>query len=329
MRKILSIMVVAVVSIVTMLPSVVLAADDTVTGQFVTAQNIPTVTVKLYNAAGSAEVTSMTPATAYTVRVNVTDADGLADLNTITLKLWYDADGGAPTESEFNTAVAHVQNGLIITWTQGGTFVLTGPTSTTWALGSSSAPSSLPGDFDFKFTVGKVATETTGSANWQIEAEVLDDTPNATFAYDADTGTNDMNWYGEIAVTGATASWGTLAAGQDFAEGDPDEENVGNITYITNGVYNKKVSTASTWSTTATLDEDGASLAANSFSLKADDSGTLTSAVFVTVAGATIGSGTITAELGASDATNGLWIKLASAFSGGTFSGTITYTISQ
>jgi hypothetical protein len=325
--KILSLFMALALMAALVLPIPAFATD--VGGSFGTLSNTPAVTVTLYNAAGGAEVTSMTPYTAYTVKVNVTDADGKTNLNTVTLKLWYDLSGGTPLDTEFDAAAANVQTGLIITWTQSNdTFTLTGPTSTTWALGSCSSPTSLPGDFAFKFTVGKVATETTSSANWQIAARVLDrDTsPNNIFAYDSDTGTNDMNSYREINVTfSGTKSWGILPAGQAFAEGDPDEENVGNITYISNGAYSKKVSTGS-WGI-ATLDEDGASLAANSFSLKADDDDTLTDAVFVTGAGATTGTGTITDESGSSDANNGLWLQLASTFAGGTFTGTITYTI--
>ncbi len=331
MRKILSIVVVSVLTMVMLTPSGVLAATDTVSGQFLTSQNAPIVTVTLYNSDGSSEVTDMTPGTAYDVKVNVTDADGLANLNTVTLKVWYDADGGTPTSGEFDAITAgNATTAIIYTWTESsGSFAFTEESGSSWAEGSSSAPSSLPGDFEFKFTVGKIATETTGSANWQIAAKVLDDDPNTTFAYDADTGTNDMNFYSEIVVASGSVDWGTVASGMDFIEGDPSEENVGSITYIANGTYNKKVSTTANWSTTAILDEAGSCSNPNEFALKADDTGTLSSAVLVTTAGATIGSGTITGESGSTDATNGLWLKLASAFAGGSFSGTITYTISK
>jgi hypothetical protein len=333
MRKILSIMVVAVVSIVTMLPSVAFATDDTVTGQFATAQNVPLVTVTLYDTAGTVPVTSMTPGVAYTAKVNVIDPDGLANLNTVTLKVWYDSDGGNPNGGEFNAVTAgNATSAIIYTWTEStGVFAFTEETGSTWASGASVAPSSLPGDFEFKFTVGKVATETTGSANWQIAAKVLDDDtiPNNIFSFDTDTLTNDVNFYSEINVVGTTASWGSVIPGMAFAEGAPSELNTGNIVYIANGTYNKTVKTGATWSTTATLDPAGNTASPNQFSLKADDTGTLTSAVFVTTTGTIIGSGTNTGESGLTDATNGLWLKLASTFAGGTFSGTITYTISK
>lgn len=319
--------VAALTMILALMPGVAFADD--VNGSFQTASNTPQATVTLYNAAGTIEVTSMTPLTAYTVKVNVIDADGLDNLTNIVLKLWYDAGGGTPTEGEFDSAAGHVQTGLVITWTQGGSFVLTAPTSTTWALGTCGAPSSLPGDFEFKFTVGKVATATTVSANWQVAAKVLDDDAETVFAYDASTGDNDMNWYGEITVETTGVDWGLVSAGMDFGEGGSSEETVSNVKYISNGSFNKKVSTVSTWSTTATLDEDGSCTSANEFALKADDTGTLSSAFLVTTTGTTIGNGLQTDESGSTDAENGLWLKLASTFAGGTFSGTITYTISS
>jgi len=301
------------------------------------SNNPPSITyVKLYNSGGSAEVTDMTPQLAYDVKVKVTDADGKADLTTIVVKIWYDANGSTPTEGEFTAAAANTQNCAIITWTEtGGTFAIQPAASTTWALGSCIAPADLTGDFEFKFTVGKVATETTGSANWQIAAKVTDDSSQTAFGYDADTGTNDMNWYGAIDVPTATVNWGTVNPGMDFAEGGSSEEALGvTINYISNGAYDEKVKSGTTWagapSGTATLAIDGTPEAAQEFALKADDTGTLASAVVVDATGVAIDeSGTQTAEAGDSAADNALWLKLASTFTKATYSGTITYIIAH
>jgi hypothetical protein len=328
-KRILSIVGVLVLLAVLVAPMGVWAATDTISGSFQTSNNAPSATVTVYATDGTTNVTSMTPGTAYDVKVNVTDVDGLSNLNTITLKLWYDANGGTPIRSEFNAITAgNAQTAIIITWTDSGTFVLTEESGSSWELGTGVVPGSLPGDFEFEFTVGKVAKATTVSDCWQIAALVVDDSAGESFA--CDTETNTMNWYGEIAVAGTTVNWGTVSAGMAFAEGDSSEENVGNITYISNGSYNKKVSTTATWSTTATLDATGACSSANQFALKADDSGTLPAdSNLVTTGGVTIGTGTITGEAGSTDATNGLWLKLAAIFAGGTFTGTITYTISN
>jgi hypothetical protein len=293
--------------------------------------------VKLYDTGGTpAEVTAMTPQVQYDARVKVADANGKTDLTTIVVKLWYDATGGTPTEGEFAAAAANTQTCAIITWTESGsTFVIQPAASTTWSLGTCVAPADLTGEFQFKFTVGKVATETTGSANWQIAAKVTDDSSATAFGYDTDTGTNDVNWYGEIDVPTATVGWGTVNPGMDFAEGGSSEEALGvTINYISNGAYDEKVKSSATWagapSGTGTLDATGVCTNANEFALKADDTGTLSSAVLVDTTGVAIDeSGTQTAEAGDSAANDALWLKLASTFSKATYSGTITYIISD
>ena len=196
-------------------------------------------------------------------------------------------------------------------------------------------PADLTGEFQFKFTVGKVATETTGSANWQIAAKVTDDSSETAFGYDTDTATNDMNWYGEILVPAATVNWGTVHPGMAFAEGSPSEKAVGvTIKYISNGAYDEKVKSSATWagapSGTATLDATGACATANQFALKADDTGTLPVNGLVNTTGITIDdSGTQTAEAGHAVTLNTLWLKLAPTFTKATYTGTISYIIAD
>lgn len=111
--------------------------------------------------------TSMNPQMEYTVTVNVSHAGGKAGLDTLVLKVYYDSDGGTPTDVEAEAQTADTQNCAIITWTQSSdSFAIQPALSTTWSLGTCSSPTSLPGDFTFVFTPGKVASETTGSAVW-------------------------------------------------------------------------------------------------------------------------------------------------------------------
>ena len=330
--------VVVVAMLLAMLMPVAVLGDteDTATGTF-SNNNVPSITyVKLYNSGGSGEVTDMTPQTAYDVKVKVADADGLADLTTIVVKLWYDADGSTPTEGEFTAAAANTQSCVIITWTESGgsgSFAINPSSSTTWALGTGVTPANLSGDFEFKFTVGKVATETTGSANWQIAAKVTDDSSQTAFGYDTDTATNDMNWYGGIDVPTATADWGLVNPGMVFAEGSPSEEALGvNITYISNGAFDEMVKSSATWtgvpSGNATLSADAGN--ANEFALKADDSGTLSSAVVVDATGVNIdNTGILTEEAGHNAAANALWLALNATFTKAVYTGTITYIIAD
>lgn len=285
--------------------------------------------------------TSMTPQAEYSVTVAVSDADNLSDLTTVVLKVWYDSNGGAPTEAEFDgKTVGNTQSCAIITYTlSGDTFTIDPSADTSWSLGTctpftSGEKAATSGDCIFVFTPGKVATQTTGSDNWQIAAKATDSASETGWNYDTTPGAT-MNWYGEIDVPDATtADWGFVAPGLDFAEDTASSEAVGvTITYISNGAYDKKVKTTSPWSGssyTATLDSTGACSSANEFALKADDTGTLSSAVLVDTSGVIIdNTGGQTTEAGDQVTTHTLWLKLASSFNSDTYSGTITYIIAE
>lgn len=285
--------------------------------------------------------TSMTPQAEYSVTVAVSDADNLSDLTTVVLKVWYDSDGGAPTEAEFDgKTVGNTQSCAIITYTlSGDTFTIDPSADTSWSLGTctpftSGEKAATSGDCIFVFTPGKVATQTTGSDNWQIAAKATDSASETGWNYDTTPGAT-MNWYGEIDVPDATtADWGFVAPGLDFGEDTASEEAVGvTITYISNGAYDKKVKTTSPWSGssyTATFDSTGACSSANEFALKADDTGTLSSAVLVDTSGVIIdNTGGQTTEAGDEVTTHTLWLKLASSFNSDTYSGTIMYIIAE
>ena len=57
--------------------------------------------------------TAMTPQSSYTVTVDASDSDTIDDIGNLVLKLWHDADAGIPLESEFNSATADVQDGVV------------------------------------------------------------------------------------------------------------------------------------------------------------------------------------------------------------------------
>ncbi|MFC2045271.1 hypothetical protein ACFLUH_01145 [Chloroflexota bacterium] len=310
-----------------------MAAEDTSSGTF-SNNNPPSIDyVKLYDTETTpAEVSAMTPQVEYNVRVKVTDADALADLTTIVVKVWYDADGGTPTSGEYDAiAAGNAQTAIIITYTQGTpTWELTEEADSSWDLGTCVEPGDLSGEFQFKFTAGKVATETATANGWQVAAKVTDDSAETDWDYDAQGST--MAWYGEINVPDSnTVDWGLVNPGMDWAEGDPSEESLGvTVNYISNGAYDEKVKSSATWtgSATATLSADAG--AANQFALKADDDDTLTDAVVVDATGVTIDdAGTLTAEAGDDAANNSLWLKLNATFTKAVYTGTLTYIIAD
>jgi len=293
--------------------------------------------------------TAMTPQVEYIVFVQVTDPDTINDLSTVVLKLWYDVDGGSPLESEYDAIAAdsNAQNSAVITWTAddpGGTTysgsdALT-PIATTWSIGVSTLPQpgsgQNPGDFElttftfqFVFTVGKVATETSGAAKWQLGAKATDTQAQTSFGFDAEA--SNLDFYGEIIVPATTVEFGDLSPGSDFTS---NVQNLGStITFITNGDYDEKVSSSATWvggTFTATLDPSGNVTNTQEFALRADDTATFGNSVLVDTIGVIINdTGAQTLEGGTLTTTHALWVRLASSFSKDTYSGIITYIVAN
>ena len=294
--------------------------------------------------------TGLTPQIQYTVSVSISDPDTINDLSTLVLKLYYDANG-TTNETEFNgiSPDANAQNSAVITWTATapGATTYTGsaalaPAGTTWALGTSTLPQDAAGPgtgdfglttftFQFVFTVGKVATQTVNPARWQVAVKATDTVGQTSFNKDAEGAT--MDFYGEINVPATTVNWGGLPPGTDFAATAAQKSLGVTVTYIANGAWDSKVSSGANWigaSNTATLDPTGATAIAQQFTLKADDTATLGSAILVSTLGSLISNtGTQTLEIGTGVTTNTLWIRLSSSFIKDTYQGIITYIIAN
>jgi hypothetical protein len=274
----------------------------------------------------------MTPQVEYYVQVHVTDANTLADLDTVKIWIYYDADGVFNSGDKVDPG--NTSTGAVLTWTTPSTWSIT-PTGggTTWTQNTSTAPTltGSSGDFKFNFQPGKVANASPGVAEWHIYAEAFDGTDTAT---GNQTG-REMNWYGEITVNTPNVNWGAVDAGMDFGDDTASENGSISVKYLANGAYDEQVSANSSWtgtpSGTATLNISG-SPSANEFSLKADDTGTLPSGsnglVTVNPTYLTIdNTGIQTGEAGDTVATNALWLKLGTPFTAATYSGTIYYQI--
>jgi len=277
---------------------------------------------------------SISPLVEDQATVGVTMAAGTGNLNNLDkleLKLYYDTTPSAVNWDE--ATQVDTQTCAIITWRKAtGSFSIAPSASTTWELGTCTAPSDLSqttGEFVFGFIPGKVAHEADGNTEvWQLIARA-ESSFGVGFGEDAD-GTA-MDWYGEIILPAATVDWGVVKAGMGFAEGPPSEKPLGApVTYISNGGYNQNVKSSATWTGagTATLDPDGFCDTAGEFALRADDTGILASGQLVDATGVTIATDTITFEGGNVKSSYALWLRLASVFTQDTYSGTITYMVS-
>ena len=315
--------------------------EGTVSGSFAPGNVAPTVdSVVLHKTGGSPTPTSsMTPQTEYNVKVTVSDANILDDLSTVRVIIMYDSDGnwntstgGHDTGSSNIPDAGDAQYVAVLTWTNGGSPEWNMyPTSTSWTIETANcvAPSlaASNGTFEFHFKPGKVACEATATDKWHIYAKADDGSATADNYQD----NCNMYWYGEIGTSSPSiVHFGSVTPGADF--GDSTKRGPISITYISNGAYDEKVKTDATWtgdpSGTATLSTTGYP-GSSQFSLKADDTATLASAVLVNTDGVTIDeSGTMTGESGDTVA-NYLWLKLGGAFACATYNGTITYMIAN
>lgn len=333
--RVLALIVVALTLLMALVPTGVVAdTGGSTSGQFAAGNVDPTVdAVGIYETDRSTAVTAMTPQTEYALKVTVTDNNTLGDLSTVKVTIFYDSDGD---DDPADVPVAgDTQTAAILTLTVGGSPTWgIDPTGggTTWVLysGNCTQPTltNSSGDFWFNFSPGKVATE---ALDWDAYAEADDGGGTPGTSYDASD--YDMNWYGEITVNTASVDWGSVAPGTDF--GNSTRQSSISVTYIANGAYDEKVASSASWSGapsgTATFDAAG-SPGANEFSLKADDTDTLASAVLVTESptyAAIDDTGTQTTESGDTVATNALWLKLGTPFTDATYSGTIYYQIAD
>jgi hypothetical protein len=292
----------------------------------------PTVdSVTIYESNRVTTVTALTPQTEYAVKVTVTDANTLDDLNTVEVTIFYDSDGDddpADVPSSGDT-----QDAAILTCTVGAVpaWDIDPSASTTWSIlsGNCTQPAltSSTGDFWFHFIPGKVATE---ALDWDAYGEADDGGGTPGTLYDGSD--YDMDWYGEIAVNTASVDWGSVAPGADF--GASTMETGIEVTYIANGAYDENVSVSNPWtgvSGNTTLEETG-SPAANQFSLRADDTAVLGSSVLVEQSPSYVnidGTGTQTGESGDNVTSNTLWLKLGTPFVTDTYNGTIYYQIAD
>jgi hypothetical protein len=270
--------------------------------------------------------TSMSPHVAYDVKVDVFDSNTLEDLTTITVILFYDANGTyvAGDEGGADAAATHAT----FTWTEAtSTFAETGPGGT-WAISdalSSEPPLTGPvGTFEFRITIGDVATQTVNPARWHVYAIATDGA-----SPDSDTAEGlTTEWYGAITINTTSVAWTTVTPNMDWTDSDAAVS----VTYVSNGHYHKAIkSDSATWTGVSNATQvNSASPGQQQFALKATDSATELDAVLFLTTYTDIGeSATQTDEDGVDDVANTIWLKTGTPFTTGTYSGTIYYQIAM
>jgi hypothetical protein len=322
-----------------MIPMPVHAAEGgSASGQFHVGNAAPTVTsIELWAIGGGAPISDMTPQVEYNVKVDVSDGNTLDDLSTVTVRIFYDADGSYVAGEE--AGAADNKTRAILTWTNGvGWSIDPLGGGTSWSLVGENctkpALSSGSGIFGFHFKPGKVSTETPvipGTDKWHIFAKAVDKSAATDNGTDEN---NNMNWFGEITVNTGNVNWGSLAPGTQFDGASSNQSGI-SVTYISNGAYDEQIAASATWTggLGATLDATGNCTNINEFSLKANDTDTLegVGGAILVEASPTYGviddTGAQTDEPGDTVTTNTLWLKLSSRFYSETYNGFIYYEI--
>jgi hypothetical protein len=335
MRTMVSIAVVMAL-LVALVPTVALAAEDSAGGSFTLGNAAPeNVTVALTDT-GDVAATAMDPQVEYKVKVTVTDNNTLDDLDTITVTIFYDADGIYAALDV--PSVGSTQSAAILTWTNA--------TPNTWTIDAVSGGGTWSvvdincaeptltessGTFEFHFKPGKVATETIAPAKWHIYAKADDGggTPGSNTKQNL-----TMNWYGEVTIDLTTIDFGSVALG---VVDDPSPNFV--LTNIANGNYKLNLKADSTWTGGSTawqlsLDTIDENPGDTELALEADDDATEADAQLVTDAYVLfVGHGSDagpTDEDGDDVSTNTLWLSLGSTgIVADAYSGTIYYQISN
>lgn len=319
---------------VAVFPGGVLAGDNStdsshITTYFTTGDIAPvvngiTVTDNSNNAA-----TTLSPQVEYKIKVDITDNNTLADVASIRVYFYYDADGSYVQPSSF---VADNQTFAVLNWDNvtGGTFTLDAGHGTTssWSLhGVTPTLSANNGVFEFHVTPSKVAKYSAAggdNAQWHIYAVATD--------IAAATGSNyltglEMNWYGEIASVTASVDWGSVALGSTT------QSTVVNASYYSNGNFSEQVCATTPWthgSDSVALNTAGTP-GSGEFSLKADDTNVVGTAIQVTGSYQDIdATGTITAETGHVVGSNYVWLTLGSTgIPVGQYTGIVYFKINQ
>jgi len=266
--QIAALAVVMIIAIGTTALPAMAGTEGSSTGSFNLGNAAPSVTSISLHAADHSNTTisAMDPQTEYAVKIDISDANTLNDINEILVII-----------REKNTSVHDpdsVTDKATYNWTTTG-WSLVGPTNSTWGIDTSQ--SSEPTDFGdtagtwwLNFVPGKVARE---SNTWDIFVQVTDKGSETSFKIKSGY---KMNWYGEISAVDDSYSFGEIGLGDtDKPISTPDDHDI-DVKTISNGNYtlSSKSGNWSKGSDWAVLDWDG-ELEAGHFALKVDGNGTV------------------------------------------------------
>lgn len=255
----------------------------------------------------------------------------LTDLSILTFGAYYDTTAGSDL-AEFIAQVPDPQTSATITWTQAGGFVLEAGGSTSWALGTSSAPDLglTSGDFIIQFKPGFVAQETTGTDKWQFAAFAdMPSSEGTMTGYNYDPEGASMQFYAELSAVPSSINWGKISAGMGYSNSSPSMEIMGTVTIIANGQHRLQVKSSDlTWGGLSLLQQSGIPSGPNEFSVLFGRNFDYEGAGVwpLEIVNKTVLTNYITPEAGLVSASIKMWLSTYSIFAADVYSGTIIFT---
>jgi len=349
MKKLITALVIAAL-LLSLSSTSVYAAEGGVSSEAKGGNTAPTVdAVALVETGDDTPVIAMVPLTEYRVKATLGDINTIDDIDDIEFHVYHTSDGAQSASSKWDADQC-----AIFKWNKGtGLWTMeNGGATTTWVLGTCTAPSvfnGTTGDWYLGFTPGELA-QADAAQNWHAWVRADDENKNGVGS--TATGAS-MGAYSEISFDAATIVFGDAVAGIEPGETGYIETPVTN--YLTpqvgtNATYALGSKSDATWdnggSDTITLSQTAALPPATSgqFTLIIDDEtlgapgepktktqGVTTSNVTITGLGVEGRTETIDdGDEGTSDTQ--LWMALSFAVDGineVTYSGNITFTVTN
>jgi hypothetical protein len=298
MQRIVILMMVLVLATVNTMP--VAASDDGPVSSSFSLKVPPALTgLQVFTDSSLTTVaTGLQPTQTYWVKVSVTDNDGLNDLTSLKVVMFY-SEAGEPTISTVDWKATYAtslpETLEVLMWDRETNAITHTLDGTTWVVSETAehplptadkiAPGTTTTSYDFVFQVkiGKVAEETanTNINKWQVAALALDANDYITYSIFSNNSVFglSMDWYGEILLpSSAIIDWGPVKSGLLMSEAAaaeaPSVDGIPvTIGYISNGDYSDGVKVTSsnlTWKagTSGVTLKTNHLNAANTFSLK-------------------------------------------------------------
>ncbi len=343
MKKLITALVIAALLLTLAPATIVYGASGGVTGQGKGGNTAPTVDfVDFVIVGGETQVIAMSPLAEYRVKATLGDINTINDIQTIEFHVYHTSDGSNWDADE--TA--------IFKWTKASGWTMeNGGATTTWAMGTNTAPSvftGTTGDWYLGFIPGELA-QADAVANWHASVEVWDEHPSQTGT--GSGGNASMGVYNEISMDVGTIVFGTATGIEPGQTGYIETPVTQYLTAQvgTNATYALGSKSDATWvnggSDTITLSQgtDMPPATSGQFTLIVDDETSGGGAPKFTTQGVTISNTTITGlgvegrtetiddgDEGTSDTQ--LWMALSFAVDGineVTYAGTITFTVTN